>query len=63
MEVGFDLVLVCIRGVFDGDEWVINGYKIWMLVGIIVNWIFLLVWIDFSVVKYWGLLFLLVFMD
>lgn len=47
----------------DGDEWVINGHKIWTSAGTTANWIFLLARTDPSAAKHRGLSFLLVPMD
>lgn len=62
-EAGSDLASVRTRGVLDGDEWVINGHKIWTSAGTTANWIFLLARTDPSAAKHRGLSFLLVPMD
>lgn len=62
-EAGSDLASVRTRGVLDGDEWVINGHKIWTSAGTTTNWTFLLARTDPSAAKHRGLSFLLVPMD
>ncbi|WNG93916.1 acyl-CoA dehydrogenase [Mycobacterium sp. ITM-2016-00318] len=59
-EAGSDLASVHTRALLDGDEWVINGQKIWTSAGPTANWIFVLARTDSSAPKHKGLSFLLV---
>lgn len=60
---GSDLASIRTEAVLDGDEWVINGQKIWTTLATDANWIFMLVRTDKSVRKQAGISFLLVPMD
>lgn len=62
-DAGSDLAAVRTRAVLDGDEWVINGQKIWTSAGTTANWIFLLARTDPGVPKHQGLSLLLVPID
>ncbi|OBK22310.1 acyl-CoA dehydrogenase family protein [Mycobacterium asiaticum] len=62
-DAGSDLAAVRTRAVLDGDEWVINGQKIWTSAGGTANWIFLLARTDATVPKHKGLSLLLVPID
>lgn len=62
-EAGSDLASVRTRAVLDGDEWVINGQKIWTSAGPAANWIFVLARTDPGAPKHKGLSLVLVPMD
>jgi alkylation response protein AidB-like acyl-CoA dehydrogenase len=62
-NAGSDLANVATRAVLDGDEWVINGQKIWTSQGHTANWIFVLARTDPTAPKHAGISFLLVPMD
>jgi alkylation response protein AidB-like acyl-CoA dehydrogenase len=60
---GSDLGNLGCRAVLDGDEWVINGQKIWTSAGHLANHIFVLARTDTDAPKHKGITFLLVPMD
>lgn len=62
-NAGSDLANLMCKAELDGDEWVINGQKIWTSAGQTANWIFVLTRTDFEVRKHAGITFLLVPMD
>ena len=62
-EAGSDLAAVRTRAMLDGDEWVINGQKIWTSAGSTANWIFLLARTNVDLPKHEGLSLLLVPID
>lgn len=62
-DSGSDLANLGTKAVLDGDEWVINGQKIWTSSGHTANWIFVLCRTDPAQAKHKGISFLLVPMD
>lgn len=62
-DAGSDLASVRTRAARDGDEWVLNGQKIWTSAGPTANWIFVLARTDAAAPKHKGLSMLLVPMD
>ena len=62
-NAGSDLGNLGCRAELDGDEWLINGQKIWTSAGHLANHIFVLTRTDPDVKKHRGITFLLVPMD
>ncbi len=62
-NAGSDLGNLGCRAVLDGDEWVLNGQKIWTSAGQLANHIFVLTRTDPDVPKHRGISFLLVPME
>ncbi len=60
---GSDLASLRTEAVLHGDEWVVNGQKIWTTLGNDANWIYLLVRTNKAAKKQEGISFLLVPMD
>jgi alkylation response protein AidB-like acyl-CoA dehydrogenase len=58
-NAGSDLAGLMCKAELDGDEWVINGQKIWTSAGMSANWIFVLCRTDFEASKHKGISFLL----
>ncbi len=62
-DTGSDLAGLRTTAELDGDEWVLNGQKIWQTRAREANWIFVLARTDPSATKHRGLTFFLVPMD
>ncbi len=62
-NAGSDLGNLGCRAQLDGDEWIIDGQKIWTSAGHLANWIFVLARTDPTAAKHKGISFLLVPMD
>lgn len=60
---GSDLASLSTRAVLDGDEWIINGQKVWTSGGHLANWIFVLVRTNPDAPAHHGISMLLVPMD
>ena len=59
-DAGSDLANLGCKAVLDGDEWVLNGQKIWTSAGHLADWIFVLARTDPDAPKHKGISFLLV---
>ena len=59
-NAGSDLANLGTKAYLDGDEWVINGQKIWTSAGHLADWIFVLTRTDPNAPKHKGISFLLV---
>ncbi len=58
-DAGSDLASLGLRAVLDGDEWVLNGQKIWTSAGQHADWIFVLCRTDPDAPKHRGISFIL----
>jgi alkylation response protein AidB-like acyl-CoA dehydrogenase len=57
-EAGSDLANVQTKAMQDGDEWIVDGQKIWTSYGAFADWIFVLVRTDLEAERHRGLSFL-----
>lgn len=62
-DAGSDLAALGTKAELDGDEWVINGQKIWTTQGFVANYMFALCRTDPDAPKHKGISYLLVPMD
>jgi alkylation response protein AidB-like acyl-CoA dehydrogenase len=62
-DAGSDLANVATRAVLDGDQWVINGQKVWTSLAHVSHWCFVVARTDPDSARHKGLSFLLVPMD
>ena len=62
-NAGSDLAALGTKAVLDGDEWVINGQKIWTTQGFIADYVFVLCRTDAEAPKHKGISYLLCPMD
>jgi alkylation response protein AidB-like acyl-CoA dehydrogenase len=62
-DAGSDLFNLRTKAVLDGDEWVIDGEKVWQTGALNANWIFMLVRTDPTAAKAKGLSFMLAPID
>ncbi|MGE3685961.1 MAG: acyl-CoA dehydrogenase family protein [Acidimicrobiia bacterium] len=62
-DSGSDLASLRTQAALDGDEWVLDGQKIWQTRAREANWIFVLARTDLTATKHRGLTFMLVPMD
>lgn len=60
---GSDLAGLQTKGVRDGDQWVLNGQKVWTSYADKADWMFVLVRTEFDKPKHQGITFMLIDMD
>ncbi len=62
-NAGSDLANIGCKAELDGDEWILNGQKIWTSAGHLADWIFVLTRTDPEATKHRGITFVLCPMD
>ncbi|MDM7489343.1 acyl-CoA dehydrogenase family protein [Rhodococcus sp. CSLK01-03] len=62
-DAGSDLFALSTRARLEGDEWIIDGQKIWQTAGTTANWVFALVRTDPAAARSAGISFMLIDLD